>query len=189
MISRDEAFGEWLKARRKAKGWTQEELARQLTDAGWAVTRNWVNRVEKGAVASEDFHRAAEDLLGRYDAPATTSGLANQDELVKAMRDQTASLERSMKAIERGLLAQADAINGLVKLFATRDLEREVAEEFLGSLGLQGVYTDDTEPEHPTAPHPEPTATPSQSETPAGKATEPSSARSGRSRTHAGTSR
>src|SRR5687767_699181 len=78
MVRTDQPFGTWLRERRKSRDWTQATLAAQMTEAGFAVTRNWVNRVEGGAIASDDFHRAAESLFGRYDPPIV-AGLGGGD--------------------------------------------------------------------------------------------------------------
>lgn len=140
MVSNDVDFGHWVRERRKARGWTQERLADELTASGWAVSRNWIVQVEKGSKPSGDFVDAVENLLGRYTPPRAEPAPVDQSDVAAAIDRNTAALRDQTAAITALLERFGE------QLVSPTELDEARVRAWAQAQGFHlGLHPDDTE--------------------------------------------
>ncbi|HUA68989.1 MAG TPA: helix-turn-helix domain-containing protein [Candidatus Saccharimonadales bacterium] len=96
---------------RNERGWSQEELAGRLYDAGWrAARRSTVSKIEGGTVYVHDFQVAwlAAVLGAPMDAlyPQFDSGQRIQDSIFQHVHNAKRGLAPQSDSIDPGLLAE-----------------------------------------------------------------------------------
>jgi transcriptional regulator with XRE-family HTH domain len=117
------AFGRWLVASRKTRGWTQDAAIGELKAlTGVGVTRNWLSQLEGGEAPSPELRQAWERLYGSAPSENGPEEGGDLSALVAELREAN-RLNREL-------------IGWLVPL-ATRALQQGVAEaeEQLRSAG------------------------------------------------------